>query len=68
MEWAVITNAKGVRQAYNPADRLGITRAVLDMTRNYGIAQDLAEWCDLASAGMRKTYDRPFVCAEIVLR
>lgn len=52
MERAIITDAKGISKVVNPSDHVAVESAVMAITKNWGIAQYIAEWCDIAYAGM----------------
>lgn len=59
MEHAVITDAKGVAKVVNPSDHIAVESAVMAITHNWGIAQYIAEWCDIACAGMADITNLP---------
>lgn len=65
MEHAVITDRRGFSKVVNPSDRTALSLALSNLTKNWGLIQDIADWCDIASAGM--TYpDSPSFEVKIV--
>lgn len=66
MEIAVITDMKGYTKCVNPSERIEVMNAVLALTPNWGIAQYLADWCEVAPAGMINTSYEPTIKVEIV--
>ena len=60
MEQAIITNDKGFSKAVNPSDRVALSLALSGLTKNWGLVQDIAEWCDIASAGMTYPHAKTF--------
>lgn len=66
MEHAVITNKQGFSKVVNPSDHIEVESAVLAITKNWGIAQHLVEWCEIASAGMKEQTYAPLIKVEII--
>lgn len=68
MEYAVITDERGTRKIVNPSDRVAVQSAIMAITKNWGIAEYYAEWCEIACAGMAdatKLPNIPYVRVEI---
>lgn len=59
MEYAVITDGAGASRMVNPSDHIAVESAVMAITHNWGIAQYIAEWCDIACTGMADITNLP---------